>query len=74
MNTAKKVLYTMGAGMVIGLVAGLLLAPDKGAETRRKLRNLRQKLAGCSNNDEREALEELSSALQKELDIVNGKI
>ena len=74
MNTAKKILYTMGAGIVVGLAAGVLLAPDKGVETRRKLRKLKQKLSGCTNADERKALEELSDALQKELDIVNAKI
>ncbi len=64
----------MSAGAVVGLVAGLLLAPEKGSETRRKLRRLKEKMARCTEENERKALEELSDALQKELEIVNSKM
>ena len=38
MNTAKKIIASLIAGAAIGVVAGILLAPDKGAVTRAKLK------------------------------------
>lgn len=37
MNKTTSVLIAFAAGAVTGLVAGILLAPDKGSETRRKM-------------------------------------
>ena len=76
MNTAKKVFYTLTTGVVAGVVLGVLFAPEKGAETRDKIRSIKHKL-GLGNHNEKEhrkALEELSEALEKELAIVNEKI
>lgn len=36
MRTRDVVLAAMG-GLAVGMIAGILLAPDKGSETRRKL-------------------------------------
>ena len=76
MNTAKKVFYTLSTGIVAGVVLGILFAPDKGAETRDKIRRIKQKLGfgNHSENEHRKALEALSEALEKELAIVNEKI
>lgn len=75
MNKAKKVFYTISTGIVVGMVLGMLFAPDKGSETRDRLRRLKNKF-GCGNeNDEnRKTLEELSDALKKELALVNEKL
>jgi gas vesicle protein len=76
MGKAKNVLYTVAAGVAVGMVTGVLFAPAKGKETRGKLRDLKRKLT-CSHkdiDDNREALEELSDLLKEELVIVNRKI
>jgi gas vesicle protein len=36
-NTKKRVMSKLLWGFTLGMVAGLLLAPDKGSETRRKI-------------------------------------
>ena len=73
MNKAKKILYTMAAGAAVGMILGVLFAPEKGTETRRKLRKLKEKLSGANGNEEK-TLEELSDVLERELAIVNEKI
>ena len=37
MTTSQKVLAAVLAGAAAGLIAGILVAPDKGSETRRKI-------------------------------------
>ncbi len=37
MNTGQKILLSFLAGISVGAVAGLLIAPDSGKETRKKL-------------------------------------
>ncbi len=76
MGKAKNVLYTVAAGVAVGMVTGVLFAPAKGKDIRNKLRELKHKLT-CSHkdiDDNREALEELSDLLKEELAIVNKKI
>ena len=38
MKNITKMLIALGAGLLAGGVLGVLFAPDKGAETRRKIR------------------------------------
>ena len=75
MNKAKKVFYTITTGVAVGMVLGVLFAPEKGAETRDKLRRLKNKF-GCGNDidDNKRALEELRDVLEKELQLVNDKM
>ena len=58
MGRAKNVLYTVAAGVAVGMVAGMLFAPAKGSETRNRLRELKRKLADSHEdiNGNREAL------------------
>ena len=37
MNTGQKILLSFLAGVGVGAVAGLLMAPDSGKETRKKI-------------------------------------
>ena len=77
MNKAKKVFYTMATGVIAGVVLGVLFAPEKGAETRDKIRKIKRKLGFGADNDadeHRKALEELNDALIKELAIVKEKM
>ena len=39
METNKKIMIALGAGLAIGGILGILFAPDKGSETRRKIKD-----------------------------------
>jgi gas vesicle protein len=45
MKTTNKVLTALGAGLVAGAAAGILLAPRKGQETRKLISKKGKKLA-----------------------------
>ncbi len=71
MTKARKILYTISAGFVVGAIFGMLYAPTEGAETRRKINKLRRKLGLGENGQvedlDRETLHELRETLQKQL-------
>jgi len=69
--STKKILYMVGASVAIGAMIGMLYAPDKGAETRLKIRRLKQRF-GIGGDDsvedcEHDTLEELKITLQEQL-------
>ena len=76
MSKTKNILITIAASVAVGAVLGMLYAPVEGAEVRKKLRNLKQKLTCCGDDtdEDKETLAELSDALQKELDRINAKL
>ncbi len=77
MNKTTRVLLGVGACIAIGAALGVLIAPEEGAETRKKLLKRARKLSGTvadGIDDGRESLEEIKSTLQKELGKVNRKI
>lgn len=45
MNNTGKVLVSLAAGVALGAVLGILFAPDKGTETRKKIKDKGKKLA-----------------------------
>jgi gas vesicle protein len=45
MNTSGKILAAVAAGIAAGAVLGILFAPDKGTETRRKINEKGKKFA-----------------------------
>jgi gas vesicle protein len=45
MNTSGKILAAVAAGIAAGAVLGILFAPDKGTETRRKINERGKKFA-----------------------------
>ena len=79
MNTSKRTLITIAISVATGFVLGMLYAPDEGAETRRRIRKLKRKLACAVDNEadeltDREALKELSRSLHKQLDKINERL
>ncbi len=50
MNDTSKVLIAFAAGALVGAAAGILFAPDKGSETRRKLGEEGKKIAESMKN------------------------
>jgi gas vesicle protein len=77
MNTATKILITLGASLAVGAALGVLFAPEEGAETRKKIMKRSRKLAGIvgdSIDDGKESLEEIRDILQKQLHKVNARI
>lgn len=46
MNTTVKVLSGFLAGATVGAIAGVLLAPDKGSNTRKKIQDESKRLSG----------------------------
>lgn len=45
MTEAGKIVTAMTIGAVAGLITGLLIAPDKGSETRKKIADTARKVA-----------------------------
>lgn len=39
MNTTEKTLVALGLGLLVGAGLGILFAPDKGCETRRRIKS-----------------------------------
>ena len=46
MNNTTKILIAFAAGAVVGTAVGILFAPDKGSETRRKIGEQGRRIAG----------------------------
>ena len=44
MNNTQKVLIAAVAGAIVGVLAGILIAPDKGSETRKKIADQSRKV------------------------------
>ena len=44
MNNTNKILTALGAGAVAGALLGILFAPDKGSETRKKINGQGKKM------------------------------
>jgi len=45
MNSTSKILTALAAGAALGLATGILFAPDKGSETRKKIKDKGRKLS-----------------------------
>lgn len=62
---ASKVLAAFIIGAAVGAAAGLLLAPEKGSETRRKIREEGQRFADSVNEKVKEGKEKVEAWKQK---------
>lgn len=77
MNGLSKLLVVMGASLAAGAVLGVLYAPDKGSETRKKIAKRSKKLAGSVKDgldNGWESLEEIKDVLQQQLTRINKKL
>lgn len=61
MNSTGKIITALAAGAALGLVAGILFAPDKGSETRKKLKQKGKKFKESVS----EKMEEMKKAAEK---------
>lgn len=67
MKKNAKLLIALGTGLVVGGILGVLFAPDKGTETRRKLADQGKKMTDKIKNKFNKEKEELMAR-------VNGKV
>lgn len=70
MKNTSKVLIALGAGLAIGGLLGVLFAPDKGSETRKKISDTGKKFADKINQKVKLGKEKMEAELNK----VNGKL
>ena len=62
MNNTSKVVIALAAGVAVGAILGILFAPAKGEETRKKMSEEGQKMAEELKSKFREAKEKFESA------------
>jgi gas vesicle protein len=72
MKPLIKTIAALGTGIAIGAAAGVLLAPNKGTETRRIIRKKGQKIADRLQRKVKES-EQLVTGVKEDLkDTLNG--
>lgn len=68
MNNTGKILVALSAGVALGAVLGIMFAPDKGSETRRKIKDKGKKFADEVKdkfNKGKEKFEDLKEGLKE---------
>jgi len=77
MKNNSKILVAIGAGVAIGGILGVLFAPDKGTETRKKLGDKGKELAeGVKDkfNKGKGKLNRLQEGIKERMEAVNDKV
>jgi gas vesicle protein len=69
MNNTGKILTALGIGIAAGAVLGILFAPDKGSETRKKIADKGRKLSEAVKEKIAEGKDKLNG-LKKEVEEV----
>jgi gas vesicle protein len=76
MNNTAKIITALAAGAVAGAVIGVLFAPDKGSETRKKVSEEGKRLAQSLKeklNQLKEKSDEVVSNIQRSMDDLEAK-
>lgn len=60
MNNNSKILVALAAGIAAGAVLGVLFAPEKGAETRKKILDQGKKMSDDVKNKFNKGMEKLN--------------
>lgn len=63
MNTATKIVIAAAAGVVAGVVLGILFAPAKGSDTRSKINEEGKKMAEAVKGKFQEARDKFGEAM-----------
>ena len=77
MKTTNKILIALGAGAVIGGVLGILFAPDKGTETRKKIADKGSRLTDAVKtkfSKGKEKLSELNTGITERINGISEKL
>lgn len=77
MEKNSKILLALGIGVAVGGLLGIFFAPDKGSETRKKIKNAGHKLSEDINDKLKRGKEDLYSMKDKikdRLDAVDEKV
>jgi gas vesicle protein len=74
MNNTGKILTAAAAGIAAGAVLGILFAPDKGCETRKKISDQGKKITDGVKNTFNKEKEKLNNLKESMIQKVNDKI
>ena len=74
MKNTSKILIAFGAGVAVGGVLGILFAPDKGAVTRHKLAEARNKLVDNFNKKVKSGRERLQEEFSRMNDVMEEEM
>jgi len=76
MTNNAKIIAVLAAGVAAGAVLGILVAPDKGSETRKKVSEEGKRLAQTLKekfNRVKERTEEVAGTIQQSIDELEAK-
>ena len=74
MENTTRILIGVGAGLVTGVLLGVLFAPNKGVETRRKIKDAGNKLSDNVKQTiqrSKDGLYSLKEGIKERLDSIN---
>lgn len=70
MNNTTKILIALGTGLLIGGALGILFAPDKGSEIRRKITERGKKFSDAIKNK----IPTLKEGIKERMEAMNERI
>ena len=73
-SSGSKFLIGFIAGAALGALAGILLAPDKGVETRRKVADKAKKIKDDLQKDIADKIDDLKDYFNENIEEVKSKI